>query len=161
MLLSNLIKKQKGDFLTKENLIKMCKDMIRREFEIIRIQYTLHSVFGGIDFYSKHSDDLLSIKHAVELATKSPVNEKKDVFYDAVMEMTGSLIFNSSCKAEHDLDVIKEKASLLVEAIFLASTKNDVQERKNEFVREIENYFFYKNIKSQNDSFKNDDNYVV
>ena len=61
--------------LPRARLFEICQDMIRKDLEIFHIRDHMAGIFGELDFYSRHDDELSSIKFALELAFCKGVDE--------------------------------------------------------------------------------------
>jgi len=48
----------------------MCRNMVRKDFEMIRVQDSFIKLFNDADFFSQTNDDLLSIEHVAQIAFK-------------------------------------------------------------------------------------------
>ena len=63
----DLISKMKLD--TRRIAVKrMCKDMVRKDFEMIRIQDVFSNIFRDVELYSHYNDEFSSIEFTIYLA---------------------------------------------------------------------------------------------
>ena len=75
MELNTLAQIDAHNVLPRTRLVEICQSMIRKDLEIFHIRDHMAGIFGEIDFYSRHDDELSSIKFVLELAFGKRVDE--------------------------------------------------------------------------------------
>lgn len=127
-------------------LKKMCKDAIRKDFEIIKIQNHLSYAFGDIEFYSHYHDEFSSIEMAIYLAFNQKTKELiKEPFY-YIIDCGLKLAFNYNNAKGCVLTRMKYDACALVDLIFQAAEKGNAKEAKIHFLTEFINSYPHLNL---------------
>ena len=118
--------------LDREYLKVMAKDMVRKDFELIRIQDHFLKVFSEVEFFSKHNDDLSSIEHCLELALGEVLEEiMVDNYWALVCESGVALAFDYKREFKDQVNIIEQISETLVDLIFAASEqKNEIEKQK-------------------------------
>jgi hypothetical protein len=108
------------EFKTNEKI--MCRNMIRKDFELIRIQDSFLKLFNDVEFFSDQNDDLLSIDHVAQIAFKKINYEFTQDLYDFIRDFGCQLAFNYKNGEKSELENIKENSIVFVNLIFESST---------------------------------------
>ena len=120
----------------------MCKDMVRKDFEILRIQDALYNIFSNTEFYSKYDDELLSVQHSVELASGYIISKKEiNPFYNVVSEAATALAFSPKETMSNCLESILKKTNILIEIIFNSSEQESEVDAQREFINAFKKNF--------------------
>lgn len=128
--------------ISRQALKEMCKEMVRKDFEILRIQDALFSVFSNTEFYSKYDDELLSVKHTVELASGYIINKDSHCkFYQLISEAVTALIFESKGSLFRCLKQLDQIANVLVTIIFKSCEVESEIEAESIFMEAFKGHF--------------------
>ncbi len=133
---------KEAESITRNHLKVMCKGMVRKDFEILRIQDALYSVFNNTEFYSKYSDELLSIKHSVELASGEVLKDELDsVYWGMVSDAAMALAFQYKERPLNCIQSIAENANALVDTIFESCLNESDVGKQKDFIRGFKQAF--------------------
>jgi len=133
---------QGHELISRDHLIKMCSSMVRKDFEILRVQDALYSVFNSTEFYSNYNDELLSIKHSIELASGTLIKkEAEDTYYGLVCDVAVALGVNVKWRSENCIKAIAQNANRLVEIIFESCEMEGEEEKQRSFIKGFKEYF--------------------
>ena len=119
---------------SKERLTQMAKEMIRKDFEVFRVQDRLYEFFKDAEFFSHHNDEFLSVQHAVELAFGKTIKAVDETLWGFICDCSVALAFDYKTGSQNILWNIKLNASTLADLIFRASEKDDVVSSTQDFL---------------------------
>ncbi len=115
----------------------MCRNMVRKDFEMIRVHDSFLNLFSDAEFFSKANDDLLSIEHVTQIAFKRKEFQIKEQLYEYICDFGCQLAFNYINGEKSELENIKDNAAALVNLVFQASTFDSEQQAIQFFIKEI------------------------
>lgn len=133
--------------LRKTNVKIMCRNMVRKDYELIRIQDKFLNIFNESNFYSVSNDELLSIDYLIQLAFNKVSIEIDPELHDTVTDFGCQLAFQYKGNGKEELETIKENACMLVNLIFQASTFDTDAESHVFILKEMIKNYSYLNIK--------------
>lgn len=110
----------------RQTQIEMCRQMLRKDFELLKIQNCFYQVFNEVDFFSKPNDDVASIEHVIQIAHGKVKEEFIGPYFDYLLECGLQLAFSCYSSSGSDSNsLIEEKSRKLTNLIFQSSTFED------------------------------------
>lgn len=107
--------------------VKMCEEMLRKDFELLRIHNIFSLIFSDVDFFSKPNDDLISIEHTIQISHKKAKDDFHRDYFNHMYECGCQLAFTNG------VGTAEEKAKFLASLMFQAST----------FIKDFEGISFF------------------
>lgn len=136
------IKSKAPRTVNREHLMSMAKDLVRKDYELIRIQDSFLKVFRDAEFYSKPNDDLSSLEQTMELATGEIIEEgQEDIFWGLVCDCGIAVAFDYKRPGVDEVHLIERNAEKIVELIFKATNKESDLEKQQVFIEGFETEF--------------------
>lgn len=133
--------------INRDYLKQMSKDMVRKDFEALRIQDGLLNIFGDAEIFSMHKDELSSIQHCLELASSNLiVDTSEDIFWSIICDSSISLAFDYKRGSLDQIKVIKGNADIIVDLIFKSCEQESENDKQQIFIRGFEVAFPHLNI---------------
>lgn len=133
------LRKSDNSFLKKEAAqhghINNCATLMRKDFEILRIQDHFYDLFHGVEFYSHHTDELFSIKLTIEKATQGTALEYFQDEFDFIYDLCFEAAMNYKTKNIEPISYIKETTTILTQLIFAIRNCSSVYQAKLNFVQ--------------------------
>ena len=115
-------------------LKRMCKDMVRKDFEIIRIQDVFSNIFRDVEMFSHYNDEFSSIETTIYLAfDQLSTKLNRDQFY-YIIDCGFKLALNYSETRGCVLSRMRNNSNTLVNLIFLAGEEECPREAKIKFL---------------------------
>ena len=119
----------------RDYLKRMSKDMVRKDFELLRIQDCFLNIFNEAELFSKPNDELSSVQHCLELASGIVSEDSlEDVFWGLVSDSSIALAFDYKRGSDDQISLIKENVDKFVELIFKACEKESESEKQYLFI---------------------------
>lgn len=72
---------------------KICVDLLVKDFELIKFDFRLKELFGGVEIFSHPDDILSSVNHLIELGLKDNYENINEQVYNTLYECGASLLF--------------------------------------------------------------------
>lgn len=105
-----------------ESKLKMCQDMIRKDFEIVRLQNVFLTLFNETQFFSRHEDEFLSIEHTIQIAFERKIENFQEGFVNCIYECGLNLAYQTwDSSKDESLKLVDQHSKALCELIFKAS----------------------------------------
>ena len=105
--------------IDRQHLREMSKDMVRKDFELIRFQDSFLELFKDAEFFSNFNDDLLSVQHCLELASGDVIEEATEsAFWGIVCDAGISVAFDYKTRNGDKVKAIEKLSSTVVDLIF-------------------------------------------
>ena len=128
--------------IDRQYLREMSKDMVRKDFELIRFQDGFLELFKDAEFFSHFNDDLLSVKHCLELASGDVIEEATESrFWGVVFDAGISVAFDYKTRNGDQVKAIKKLSSTLVDLIFDSCEQESEMEKQRVFIEGFEMAF--------------------
>ncbi len=135
-------KTKKNQKINNVELRNLCKQMVRKDLEIYRIQNSMMLSTGDISIFSKSDDELSSIRHTIMLATGTSSKEfEKSNFLKSVTDASTMLILSLHNGFNWPVKNISRATSNLVDIIFSASKEIHDSSRESKFKRDMKECF--------------------
>ncbi len=130
--------------INREYLREMSRSMVRKDFELIRIQDRLLELFKDAEFFSHSNDELLSIQHSFELAS-GDILEKytENTFWGIVSDAGTSVAFDYKRNGVSQVENINEFSEKLVDIIFDSCKHEGQIKKERSFIEGFEKEFPY------------------
>ncbi len=138
---------EREEIVLKSNEKIMCRNMIRKDFELIRIQDSFLKLFNDVEFFSIPNDDLLSVEHVAQIAFKRVDFQIDTRLYDFICDFGCQLAFDYKNGKNSELENIKSNAATLANLIFEASTFDYQDQALRYFLKEIIKRYPHLNLK--------------
>jgi hypothetical protein len=128
--------------LSKLELIKLCKQMVRKDFEVYQMQNKINKVSNAIQVFSRRDDELASIRHTIMLATGLNLEQLENSrFLNSVLDASTDLIFYIHTGFSYPSKKITRITSNFVDLIFKASCKEHDKGRESKFRQDLKECF--------------------
>ena len=134
-------------YISRDYIKLMSIDSVRKDFELIRIGEIMRGLCKEVEFYSKCSDDLLSIEQCYEFASGEVVNNfLDDVFLGLISDAAMEVAFDTKDISSEDLGFIEINAELIVNLIFLSCDEENDLDRQIVFIKGFDEHFSHLNV---------------
>jgi|GEM_PF-3774413 len=124
-----LTSEELGEIKWRQSNIDMCRQMLRKDFELLKIQNSFCQIFNDVEFFSKANDDVASIEHAIQIAYERPKEEFIGQHFEHLLECGLQLAF--TCYSDKSVNApidIERKSRILANLYFESSTfENEFQ----------------------------------
>lgn len=128
--------------VNREHLMAMAQVMIRKDFELIRIQDSFINVFRDAEFFSASNDDLASIQHCYELASGEIVEDgTESPFWWLVCDASIPVAFDYKHEGVNQIMAIKRNSEKLAEIIFNSCEQESDLEKQQVFIEGFKTAF--------------------
>ena len=132
--LAELIVKVPTEF-NRDYLKRISKDMVRKDFELLRVQDCFLNIFSEADIFSNPDDELSSVQHCLELASGVVVeNSSEDTFWGLVSDSSIALAFDYKRGSSDHMEQIKKNVDIFVDLIFKACEMENESEKQYLFI---------------------------
>ncbi len=113
---------------------RMCKDMVRKDFEVIRIQDLFSNIFRDVELYSHYNDEFSSIEMTIYLAFNQQTTQLVRDPFNYMIECGFMLAFDYRSSNGCVLGRMKRSSETLVDLIFQAAEEKNPREAKIKFL---------------------------
>lgn len=115
-------------------LKRMCKNMVRKDFEMIRIQDVFSNIFRDVELYSHYNDEFSSIEFTIYLAFNQQTTKLVRDPFDYMIDCGFKLAFDYTNTKGCVLTRMRSNSENLVDLIFEAAEEKDPREAKIKFL---------------------------
>lgn len=110
----------------RKDKINICRQMIRKDFELLKIQNSFCQIFNNAEFFSQANDDVASIEHTILLAYGRAKENFLETHLEHLIECGLQLGFTCySTKKNNSANEIEKRARLFTNIVFQSATFQD------------------------------------